>query len=85
MWQPSKPTIDGTGLFVVGHCALAGYGDIRALDNLLQPPPLAAVVMPASSGSISSAILTYGSVNAITDNRVSIGSAVGPGTVAKST
>src|SRR5665811_482250 len=45
MWEPSKPLVYGVGTFFVAHYVGAGYGRPHAPDDLLQPPPLAAVVL----------------------------------------
>jgi hypothetical protein len=71
MWQPSKPLVYAVGTFFVAHYVGAGYGRPHAPDDLLQPPPLAAVVLTtASTGTISTVNFALASVvNAVTDER----------------
>ena len=83
MWQPPKPLVYGVGTLFVTHYLAAGYGDPRAPDDLLQPPPLAAVVLNASAtGSVSGVNITISDVvNPITDDLHSVaGPALPPGT-----
>jgi hypothetical protein len=73
MWQPSKPLVYGVGTFFVSHYLAAGYGNPHAPDDLLQPPPLAAVVMNSTgTGSISTINFTLSVVDPITDDNRSV-------------
>jgi hypothetical protein len=69
MWQPSKPVVYGLGLFVTAHPIAACYGRADSPDALLAPPPIAALMVPISSGSVSVVHVRFAAADAITDDR----------------